>query len=79
VSGTPPKLTGTVRWWKDEKGYGRITGDDGYVYFCHFSSIHLENPKQYRTLKEGQRVEFEWLGAEVDHGRKVAENVRLLS
>jgi cold shock CspA family protein len=37
-------LTGTVRWWKDEKGYGRITGDDGYIYFCHVSSIHLENP-----------------------------------
>lgn len=30
-------LTGTVRWWSDEKGFGRITGDDGYVYFCHFS------------------------------------------
>jgi len=68
-------LAGTVRWWKDQKGYGRITGDDGYVYFVHCSSILMDG---YRTLREGQRVEFEWLGTVADHDRKAAENVRVL-
>jgi CspA family cold shock protein len=66
-------MTGTVRWFKNEKGYGRITGDDDYFYFVHFSSIQVEG---YRTLEPGQRVTFEWHGGRADHNRKVAENVR---
>jgi cold shock protein len=31
--------TGTVRWFKKEKGYGGITADDGEVLFVHFSDI----------------------------------------
>jgi cold shock protein len=50
-------LTGTVRWWKDEKGYGRITGDDGYAYFCHFSAIVEPDETGYRGLTQGQRVQ----------------------
>jgi CspA family cold shock protein len=65
-----------VRWWKDDKGYGRITGDDGYVYFCHFSGINMDG---YRTLTEGQRVEFMRGGGVADHGRAIAENVRVLA
>src|SRR5919106_1083987 len=45
-------MTGTVRWFKNEKGYGRITGDDDYFYFVHFSSIEMED---YRRLEPGQR------------------------
>jgi cold shock protein len=71
-------LTGTVRWWKDEKGYGRITGDDGYVYFCHFSSIAGADESEYRRLAAGQKVEFEWRGRVAAHGRKSAENVRVV-
>lgn len=52
-------MTGTVRWFKNEKGYGRITGDDGYVYFVHFSAIGVDG---YKTLSEGERVRFEWHG-----------------
>jgi CspA family cold shock protein len=68
-------MTGTVRWFKDEKGYGRITGDDGYVYFVHFSGIEMEG---YRSLTEGQRVTFEWNGSYADHYRKAVANVRLI-
>jgi len=68
-------MTGSVRWFKDEKGYGRITGDDGYVYWVHFSAIEVDG---YRTLKEGERVRFEWHGGRADHGRKSVENVRPL-
>src|SRR5207247_439283 len=69
-------MTGTVRWWKDEKGYGRITGDDGYVYFAHFSGIEGGG---YRNLIEGQRVQFEWLGSRAAHGRKAVQRVRPLA
>jgi cold shock CspA family protein len=64
---------GTVRWFKDEKGYGRITADDGEVLFVHFSGIVGEG---FRSLDEGDRVSFTWRGGVVDHGRHVAENVR---
>jgi cold shock protein len=72
----PPRvLTGTVRWWKDDKGYGRITGDDGYVYFCHFSALQMDG---YKSLREGQRVEFTGVEAMADHGRAGAANVRVI-
>jgi cold shock protein len=67
--------TGTVRWFKEEKGYGRITADDGEVLFVHFAHIETEG---YRTLTEGQRVEFVWRGGLVAHGRHQAESVRPL-
>ncbi len=61
--------------WKDEKGYGRITGDDGYIYFCHFSALQMEG---YKTLRAGQRVEFERIESMADHGRAGAANVRVI-
>jgi CspA family cold shock protein len=64
-----------VRWWNDEKGYGRITGDDGYIYFCHFSALPMDG---YKSLFEGQRVEFERAERMAAHGRAGARNVRLL-
>ena len=72
----PRVLTGTVRWWKDDKGYGRITGDDGYIYFSHFSALQMDG---YKSLREGQRVEFERVEGMADHGRAGAANVRLLA
>lgn len=65
---------GTVRWYKEEKGYGRITADDGEVLFVHFSGIEMDG---YRSLAEGQRVSFVWRGGIQDHGRHLAEQVRL--
>jgi cold shock protein len=74
--GLSESMTGTVRWFKKEKGYGRITGDDDYYYFVPFSSIEGEG---FKALEAGQRVIFEWQGGRADHGRKAADNVRLLA
>ncbi len=49
------KETGTVKWFNDAKGYGFITRDKGGDVFVHFSSVVGEG---FRTLYEGQRVEF---------------------
>lgn len=68
--------TGTVRWFKAEKGYGRITSDDGEALFVHFSSIVADG---YRFLVPGQRVRFTWRGGVADHGRHLAEDVRVTS
>jgi len=67
---------GTVRWFKPDKGYGRITADDGEVLFVHFSSIVADG---YRSLEEGQRVQFVWRGGVVDHGRHCAAEVLVLA
>ncbi|UJP40964.1 cold-shock protein [Cellulomonas palmilytica] len=48
---------GTVKWFNAEKGYGFITPDAGGAdLFVHFSAIQVDG---YRTLEEGQQVEFE--------------------
>jgi CspA family cold shock protein len=47
---------GTVKWFSNEKGYGFIERDEGDDVFVHHSAIVMEG---YRTLREGQRVEFE--------------------
>lgn len=46
---------GTVKWFNDSKGFGFIQRATGEDVFVHFRSIQSEG---YRTLKEGQRVEF---------------------
>ena len=49
--------TGTVKWFNNAKGYGFITPDgDEKDVFVHFSQIAGEG---YKSLNEGQRVEFE--------------------
>jgi cold shock protein len=49
--------TGTVKWFNAEKGFGFITPDDGSQdLFAHYSAIQTSG---YRSLDEGQRVEFE--------------------
>ncbi len=47
---------GTVKWFSNEKGYGFIQQDGGEDVFVHFSEIQIDG---YKTLAEGQRVEFE--------------------
>lgn len=46
---------GTVKWFNGAKGYGFIGRQSGEDIFVHFSAIVAEG---FRTLKEGQRVEF---------------------
>jgi CspA family cold shock protein len=62
--------TGTVKFFNAEKGYGFISRDQGEDVFVHFSQIQGEG---YKTLEDGQRVEFD-----VAPGRKgeEAQNVR---
>ena len=50
------KETGTVKWFSDAKGYGFINRDAGDDVFVHFSAIEMGG---FRSLSEGQRVEFE--------------------
>jgi cold shock protein len=47
---------GRVKWFNDKKGYGFIERDDGDDVFVHYSAIDGEG---FRTLYEGQEVEFE--------------------
>ncbi len=48
--------TGTVKWFSNQKGYGFITPEDGNDVFVHHSEIQSEG---YKTLEEGEKVEFE--------------------
>ena len=49
--------TGVVKWFNNAKGYGFVTPDQGESdVFVHFSSITMDG---YKTLKEGQKVQFE--------------------
>ncbi|MEY3617783.1 MAG: hypothetical protein RL726_481 [Actinomycetota bacterium] len=61
---------GTVKFFNAEKGYGFISREDGPDVFVHFSQIQS---KGFKTLNEGQQVEFE-----IGQGRKgdEAQNVR---
>ena len=68
----PGLATGTVKFFNAEKGYGFISRDQGNDVFVHFSNIQGAG---YRTLEQGQKVEFD-----VAPGRKgeEAQNVRVL-
>ncbi|MEZ7831195.1 MAG: cold-shock protein [Gammaproteobacteria bacterium] len=49
------KITGTVKWFNENKGFGFIEREGGPDVFAHFSAIQSAG---YKTLAEGQRVEF---------------------
>ena len=63
---------GSVKWFNAEKGYGFIAVDGGQDVFVHYSAIQADG---YRSLEEGQRVEFD-----VTQGQKgpQADAVRLV-
>ena len=64
--------TGTVKFFNAEKGFGFISREQGDDVFVHFSNIQAEG---YKSLDEGQRVEFD-----IAPGRKgdEAQNVRVV-
>jgi CspA family cold shock protein len=49
------KVTGTVKWFNETKGFGFIQQEDGPDVFAHFSAI---SGSGFKTLAEGQKVEF---------------------
>ena len=68
-------MQGKVKWFNAEKGYGFLSNDEGGEdVFVHFSAIQTDG---YRTLEEGQKVEFE---EEMDErkGKLRAVNVKPL-
>jgi len=64
--------TGTVKWFNSSKGFGFIEREQGDDVFVHFSSINADG---FRTLDEGQKVEFT-----VTQGQKglQAEDVKII-
>ncbi len=62
-------MDGTVKWFNADKGYGFIEREEGDDVFVHFSAIQGDG---FKTLDEGQRVEFEVTSG--DRGPQ-AENV----
>lgn len=47
---------GTVKWFNSPKGYGFISDENGNDVFVHWSGLNMEG---YKSLEEGQAVEFE--------------------
>ncbi len=66
------RIIGTVKWFNGDKGFGFIERQGGADVFVHFSAIQADG---YRSLSEGQRVEFA-----VEQGPKgpQASNVTIL-
>lgn len=63
-------MTGKVKWFNAEKGYGFITSDEGKDIFVHYSAIQADG---FRSMEEGQKVSFEIV--ESDRGQQAANVV----
>lgn len=49
-------MTGKVKWFNKEKGYGFITNENGEDVFVHYSGINMEG---WKTLKDGVNVTYD--------------------
>ena len=65
-------MTGKVKWFNAEKGYGFIERENGSDVFVHFSAIQSEG---FKTLEEGQPVQFDV--TQGNRGDQAANVVRL--
>jgi CspA family cold shock protein len=68
------RLTGRVKWFDNKLGYGFIKQDSGEEIFVHYSKIRGDG---YRSLKEGQKVEFEVIKS--PEGRMQAGEVEVVA
>ena len=69
-------MTGTVKWFNAQKGYGFISNEEGGEdVFVHFSAIKADG---YKTLEEGQKVSFETEQDPKDSRKLRAINVQAL-
>jgi cold shock protein len=67
------RITGTVKWFNGEKGFGFATPDDGGKdVFVHYSAINMSG---YRNLDEGDRIEFTL--EQGDKGPKAVDVVKI--
>lgn len=62
-----------VKWFNNEKGYGFIENNDDEDIFIHYSNIKKDG---YKTLKEGQIVEFDLIKTEKGYQ---AENIKIIN
>jgi len=67
------RFEGTVKWFDEKKGYGFIEKEEGDDVFVHYSA--LRNDSGFRTLNDGQKVEFEI--KQGDKGPQAADVVKL--
>jgi CspA family cold shock protein len=70
LEGITPRDFGIVKWFNSTKGYGFITSDEGEEVFVHYSAVEGAG---YRSLEEGQRVEFE-----VEQGKRGPQAVHVV-
>ena len=85
AAGEPPQpvgsvatTTGTVKYWRQEKGHGVIASDGTAPWdiWCHFS--HIVDMDGFRSLEPGQRVDVEYIRMDRESFRFVAIRVRRL-
>ena len=65
-------VTGKVKWFNAEKGYGFITTDEGKDVFVHYSAIQTDG---FKTLDDGEAVRFEVVQS--DRGEQAANVCKL--
>ena len=65
-------MTGIVKWFDSDKGYGFISTEEGKDIFVHFSAIQTDG---FKTLAEGDQVEFDVTDS--DRGEQAANVVKL--
>ena len=76
--GTQAATIGTVKYWREEKGYGVISSEATAPWdiWCHFT--HIVDMPGFRSLNPGQKVEVEYIRMDQESFRFIATRVRRL-